>query len=168
MRIALLIVSFLTLTLAACAQGAAEDGGLDAQRVAEVPKPDNTRPDGVLKELYTTYFSALNAPDGKADMNDYAARYFEPELASKFAAATNSAANPITFDVFINAQDHEDLTLGILKRMLENADHALYEVHFTNNDDEQKVRIGLVKAGGAWKITDIDYGQGVSLAGLLK
>ena len=166
MRIALLIISFLSLPLAACAQVSVDGAASDVPRVAEEPKPDTARPDGVLKELYTSYFATLNA-DGKADMNDYAARYFEPELASKFAAAMNSVANPISFDIFINAQDHEDLTLGTLKRTLENGDHAIYEVHFTNNDDEQKVRIGLVKAGGAWKITDIDYGLGVSLTGLL-
>jgi hypothetical protein len=41
-------------------------------------------------------------------------------------------------------------------------------VHFTNNDEEQKVRIGLVKAGNTWKITDIDFGKDLSLSRLLK
>ena len=38
----------------------------------------------------------------------------------------------------------------------------------TNNDDEQKVRIGLVKAGDTWKITDIEFAKGLSLVGMLK
>ncbi len=165
MRIALLVAFFcLSGFLAACATGEATPDGPKAEEPA---KPDTTRPDGLLEELYTSYFATLNA-GGKADMNNYAAKYFEPELASKFAAATHSSADPITFDIFINAQDHANLTLGMVKRTFENADHATYEVHFTNNDDEQKVRIALVKAGNSWKITDIEYAKDLSLTRMLK
>ena len=167
MRAVLCIAACLTLAFAISAPVMADDPPPPTAAAPQAPKPDTTRPEGVLKELYTSYFATLNG-GAKADMNDYAAKYFEAELASKFAAAMNSAANPINFDIFINAQDHEDLTLGLIKRMLENPDHAIYEVHFTNNDEEQKVRIGLVKAGDTWKITDIEFAKGLSLVGMLK
>ena len=165
MQFRLLIAAFLSLLLAASLPARADDAPPAAAVPAE-PKPDLTRPDGVLKELYTSYFATLNG-GGKADVKDYAAKYFDPELASKYAAATNGEGK-IDFDIFINAQDHAELTLGTIKRTLESPTHAIYDVHFTNNDNERKVRVGLVKAGDTWKVTDIDYGQGLSLSGMLK
>jgi hypothetical protein len=162
-----LMIVCLALALAACSSTTAEEGASPDAPKVEAPKPDISRPEGVLKELYTSYFTVLNS-GGAAQAGNYVDKYFAPDLASKIAAASNSPNNPITFDIFINAQDHRDLTLGTLKRALENNDHAIYEVHFTNNDEEQKVRVGLVKVGGTWQITDIDYGQGLSLTGLLK
>ena len=162
-----LLIACLALALAACSSTTAEEGASDAPVKVEEPKLDTSRPEGVLKELYSSYFTVLNN-GGAAQAGNYVDKYFTADLAAKIAAASNSPNNPITFDIFINAQDHRDLTLGSLKRALENNDHAIYEVHFTNNDDEQKVRIGLIKVGGTWQITDIDYGQGVSLTGLLK
>jgi len=167
MRIVLLAVSLVSsMFLSACGHATSDEAAADAAPKAQEAKSDTARPDGVLNELYSSYFATLNG-GGKADTKDYAARYFEPELASKFAAAANSSASPINFDIFINAQDHHDLTLGIIKRALENTDHAIYEVHFSNNDYEQKVRIGLVKTGATWKITDIEYAKNLSLSGLL-
>lgn len=170
MRIAPVLASlFVSVFLAACADDVASEAPPDAQGTPKVQeaKFDTTRPEGVLKELYTSYFTVLNN-GGKAEAGNYVDKYFAPELAAKFAAAANSANSGITFDVFINAQDHQALTLGEIDRMLENAEHAIYDVHFTNNDEEQKVRIGLVKAGDTWKITEIQYGKDLSLSGILK
>jgi hypothetical protein len=166
---ALMILCF-ALALAACSSTSGEDpAGPNAPPLApvEVPKNDAARPEGVLKELYSSYFTVLNN-GGASQAGNYVDKYFTPDLAAKYAAVSNKPEGPITFDIFTNARDHRELTLGVLKRSMENADHAIYEVHFTNNDAEQKVRIGMIKVGGTWQITDIDYGQGVSLTSLLK
>ena len=135
MRIVLLIASLcMSAFLAACSTE--EVAAPDAPRAEEPVKPDTSRPDGMLKELYVSYFATLNG-GGKANMNDYAAKYFEPELASKFAAATNSSGNPINFDIFINAQDHQDLTLGVLKRTFETCFPGLV------GDDSYDRNVGL-------------------------
>jgi hypothetical protein len=161
-----LMIVCLAFFLAACSSNDV-DPNMEGRPAPEVPKNDMARPDGVLKELYTSYFTVLNS-GGAAQPGNYVDKYFTPDLAAKYAAATARPDNPVNFDIFINARDHEELTLSTLKRTLENNDKAIYEVHFTNNGDEQKVKIGLVKVGGTWQITDIDYGQGVSLTGLLR
>lgn len=166
---ALMILCF-ALVLAACSSTSSDeaaDPNIPAPTPVEVPKNDVSRPEGVLGELYSSYFTVLNN-GGASQAGNYVDKYFTPDLAAKYAAVSNKPEGPITFDIFTNARDHRDLTLGTLKRTMENADHAIYEVHFTNNDEEQKVRIGLIKVGGTWQITDIDYGQGVSLTSLLK
>ena len=91
-----------------------------------------------------------------------------PQAGSQSAAAVPALATRDYFDIFINAHEHEELTLGLIKRMYENPDHATYEVHFTNNDDEQKVRLLMVKAGATWKITDVQYAKDLTLSGMLK
>jgi hypothetical protein len=163
-----LMMLCFALALAACTSTSGDMAGDGAPPPkVEVPKNDMARPEGVLKELYSSYFTVLNN-GGSGQAGNYVDKYFTPELAAKYAASAGKPEGPVNFDIFINAQEHRDLTLGTFKRMLENGDHAIYEVHFTNNDDEQKVKIGMVKVGGTWLITDIDYGQGVSLSGLLK
>ena len=162
-----LMIMCLAFFLAACSS-ASEQAAVDPTRPPpEPPKNDMSSPDGVLKELYSSYFTVLNS-GGAAQPGNYVDKYFVPDLAAKYAAASANPENQISFDIFINAQDHQDLKLGTLKRSFENADRAVYEVQFTNNDEPQKVKVGLVKAGGTWQITDIDYGQGISLTGLLK
>ena len=149
-----LMIACLALFLVACSS--TSDEAIDPTRPPpEPPKNDMARPDGVLKELYSSYFTVLNS-GGEAQAGNYVDKYFTPDLASRYAAATAKPDNRVTFDVFINAHDHQELTLGVLKRTFENADRAVYEVHFTNNGDEQKLKVGLVKAGGTWQITDID------------
>ena len=162
-----LMIVCLTLFLAACSS-TSDDAMVDPTRPPpEPPKNDMARPEGVLKELYSSYFTVLNS-GGEAQAGNYVDKYFQPELAAKYAASAGKPESPITFDVFINAQDHRELALGAVKRAYENADHAIYEVNFTNNGDEQKVKVAMIKVGGTWQITDISYGQGVSLTGLLK
>lgn len=163
-----LMIVCVAFALAACSSTPEGDvAGPDAPAKVEPPKADMARPEGVLKDLYTSYFTVLNS-GGASQAGNYVDKYFVPDLAAKYAAASAKPDGPVSFDIFINAQDHRDLVLGQLKRTLENSDHAIYEVHFTNNDDEQKVKVGMIKVGGTWLISDIDYGQGISLAGLLK
>ena len=121
----------------------------------------------MLKELYTSYFTVLNS-GGEGQAGNYVDKYFTPELAAKYAAGTGKPESPVTFDIFINAREHQDLKLVSLRRTLENNDRAIFEVNFTNNDEPAKVKVGLVRVGGTWQITDIDYGQGISLSSLLK
>jgi hypothetical protein len=161
-----LMIVCLALFVAACSSTTGEV--VDPTRPPpEVPKNDMGRPEGVLKELYTSYFTVLNS-GGESQAGNYVDKYFQPELAAKYAAVSGKPESPINFDVFINAQDHKELTLGVLKRAYENPERAVYEVHFTNNDDPAKVKVALIKVGGTWQITDIDYGQAVTLSGLLK
>ena len=164
---AVVIIAFLALTVGACSSTTTADGTSPDAARAQEPKVDTTRPEGVVMELYTSYFAVLNN-GGQAQAGNYVDKYFAPELASKFVAASNSPNNPINFDIFINAHEHKELTLGLIKRMYENPDHATYEVHFTNNDDEQKVRLLMVKAGATWKITDVQYAKDLTLSGMLK
>src|SRR5689334_6982998 len=162
-----LMILCFALALAACSSTPQDAAGDAPAPKVEVPKNDMARPEGVLKELYSSYFTVLNN-GGSGQAGNYVDKYSTPELAAKYVAATGKPEGPVNFDIFINAQEHRDLALGTLKRTLENPDHAIYEVHFTNNDDEQKVKVGMIKVGGTWLITDIDYGQGISLSGLLK
>jgi len=164
---AVVIIACLAFALGACSSTTTADGTSPDGRKVEEPKADTARPEGVVTELYTSYFAVLNN-GGETQAGNYVDKYFAPELASKFAAASNSPNNPIAFDIFINAQQHKELTLGLIKRMYENPDHATYEVNFTNNDDAQKVRLLMVKAGGTWKITDIQYAKDLTLNGMLK
>jgi hypothetical protein len=166
MRVAVLIAC-VAFALGACTStpSTAEDSPEPPKAAA--PKIDTTRPEGVALELYTSYFAVLNN-GGQAQPGNYVDKYFAPELAAKYAAASSKADNPIGFDIFLNAQDHNELTLGQIKRTFENAERATYEVHFTNNDDPQAVRLVMVKAGETWKITDIQYAKDLTLAGMLK
>jgi hypothetical protein len=162
-----LMIVCLALFVAACSSTNAEEGAAEGARVAEEPKIDTSRPDGLLKELYTSYFTVLNN-GGAAEQGNYVDKYFAPDLAAKYAAASSKPESRLTFDIFINAQDHRELTLVSVKRALENPERAIYEVRFINDGGEQKVRVGLVKTGESWKITDIEYGPGLALSILLK
>jgi hypothetical protein len=163
-----LMIVCLALFVAACSSTSGEEGAsAEGARPVEEPKIDTSRPDGMLKELYTSYFTVLNN-GGAAEQGNYVDKYFAPDLAAKFAAASSKPESRLTFDIFINAQDHRELTLVSVKRALENPERAIYEVRFINDGEEQKVRVGLIKTGDAWKITDIEYGPGLALSVLLK
>jgi hypothetical protein len=110
--------------------------------------------------IYDTYVS--KARNGLAlDSDAKVRRYFEPSLAvlilkDRKEAARRGEVGALDFDPFVDAQDWEISDLAVA---VEDAGpgKARATVKFKNADRASVVALELVKAGNAWKISNVTW-----------
>jgi len=97
-------------------------------------------------------------------------RYFTRELADliwKDRINSKGEVGALDGDPLYNAQDIEIKNFKIGQARLNNG-AALVPVSFLNFGKEEKITFRLVSAPGGWKIANIEYQDGTSLAGILR
>ncbi len=124
----------------------------------------DTAPDALLKDLYKTHekdSGAIVQGKNRAILD----KYFDKNLADliwKDMTTNKEEVGVIDFDIFYNAQDADvkNLVVGTPKI---DGDKASAVVTFENFKEKNTLTYSLIKEKGAWKISDIDYGQGNTL-----
>jgi hypothetical protein len=114
---------------------------------------------GIYKTYQGTGMQALGVP---LDSEAVIRKYFEPSLAALIIndrKAAQGEVGALDGDPFIDAQDWEIKNLKVV--VVDNAPgKATATVTFTNFNEAKTIRLSLVKIGGAWKVSDIDWGRG--------
>lgn len=137
------------------------------QKAANVAAQANT-PESVVQDLYrvhaeefrTSRFRIMSGKDRK--LLD---KYFDKNLADliwKDLTTHVGEVGVLDFDPFYNAQDADIKNLKVTPAVVEG-DKASATVTFTNYGKKEKLIYTLVKQNGAWKISDINYGEGNTL-----
>jgi Protein of unknown function (DUF3828) len=119
---------------------------------------------GIYKNYTGTGMQALGVPlDSEATVR----KYFEPSLAKMILDDQKNAGGEVGAldgDPFIDAQDWEIKNLKVV--VADNGPgKATATVTFTNFKEAKTIKLSLVNVGGAWKISDINWGRG-TLRGL--
>jgi hypothetical protein len=121
-------------------------------------------PDALIKDLYKTHdknYGAIVHGKNRAILD----KYFDKNLGGviwKDMTTNQNEVGVIDFDIFYNTQDPDikNLVVGAAKI---NGDKAVVPVTFDNYKEKNLINYTLVKEKSAWKISDIDYGEGNSL-----
>jgi hypothetical protein len=121
---------------------------------------------GIYKNYQGTGMQALGVP---LDNEAVVRKYFEPSLAQmilKDRASAGEEVGALDGDPFIDAQDWEikGLTIAVVDN---GPGKATATVTFRNFNENKTIKLSLVKIGGAWKISDINWGRG-TLRGLFR
>jgi len=112
------------------------------------------------EEFRTSRFRIMSGKDRK--LLD---KYFDKNLADliwKDLTTHVGEVGVLDFDPFYNAQDADIKNLKVSPAVVEG-DKASSTVTFTNYGKKEKLIYTLVKQNGAWKISDINYGEGNTL-----
>lgn len=151
--------------------------GLTGAAVAAEAAPA-AAPDGVVTEMYQTYFDALNKANDSGSMGempnciDHTAKYATPELATRLAKTNETDEMVIDWDFLINGQDFKDLKLISAKVTAETADTAMVRVESQNFDAKSLTDVQLTKTSDGWKVSDLMFWPGeaeaTSLDAILK
>ncbi|HEY1049186.1 MAG TPA: DUF3828 domain-containing protein [Prosthecobacter sp.] len=126
-------------------------------------------PDALVAALYKAHDndkSPFFQTDDKAPLN----KFFNKELADliwKDAKESKGEVGVLGFDPLYDAQDTEIKKFAIQEAKVEG-EKATVPVGFENMGEKQRVVFKLVKQGGVWKISDIQYTAGHTLLGLYK
>ena len=118
-------------------------------------------PDAVLRQLYETKIAADVAEQYDTTEQLIAAN-FAPDLKAMYDIAIKSDEPVIDFDIFYNAQDFSVRDVAV-KIVSQTDDTAIVRVDFKNFDEPMGVTFSMTRIGGAWKISDVDYGEGFTL-----
>jgi hypothetical protein len=128
-----------------------------------------TTPDAFVKDLYKTHDKDNNAIlDGKS--RKLIDKYFDKTLADslwKDLTTHKDEVGVLDFDPFYNAQDIQIKNFKVGEPKIEG-DKAIVPVTFQNFDRRETLNYALVRRSSAWKISDIKYTNGESLAGYFK
>jgi hypothetical protein len=159
-------LALVTLTVALLAGAASPALAMDPPAPPATPDPGATaEPNGIIRDLYTRYYAALNAMDGNPDasmpaefeFSAIADRYFDPALAARFKRALASEEPVFDWDWMINAQDFGDLKVVSVETVTEDAASAAVKVTTSNMGQPSVTGYELKKAAAGWKVTDVIF-----------
>jgi hypothetical protein len=126
-------------------------------------------PDALIKELYKTHdknYGAIVQGKNRAILD----KYFDKNLADfiwKDMTTNQNEVGVIDFDIFYNTQDPDIENLVVSAPKI-NGDKAVVTVTFDNYKAKNSINYNLTKEKSAWKISDIDYGEGNTLVKYFK
>ena len=135
-----------------------------AQNAESGAKDDQNSPDALIKDLYKTHEKDNSKIlDGKS--RTLIDKYFDKNLGDliwKDLTTHKDEVGVIDFDLFYNAQDIEikKLVVGAPKI---TGDKATVPVTFENYGKKQTINYSMTQQKSAWKISDINYGEGNTL-----
>lgn len=174
------IIAMTSCSIARSETKAAVNPGNEAGGAAATPTPVRTQSpaanqvaqevgaDALVRDLYrvhaeefrTSRFRIMSGKDRK--LLD---KYFDKNLADliwKDLTTHVGEVGVLDFDPFYNAQDADIKNLKVSPAVVEG-DKATATVTFTNYGKKETLIYTLVKQNGAWKISDINYGEGNTL-----
>ncbi|HEX9959642.1 MAG TPA: DUF3828 domain-containing protein [Pyrinomonadaceae bacterium] len=126
-------------------------------------------PAALVKDLYKTHDKDNNAIlDGKS--RKLIDKYFDKTLADflwKDLTTHKDEVGVLDFDPFYNAQDIQIKNFKAGEPKIEG-DKAAVVVTFQNFDRKETLTYALARRSSAWKISDIKYTDGSTLAGYFK
>ena len=163
--------TLLGITLAVLTIACGEERPQRVAAPAAAPVPAQAaRPETLVEDLYKAH-AAGQSPFFQTGRRDLVDRYFEPALAALIwndAVAASGEVGRLDFDPLHDAQDTEIRNLMVQPARSDGSGTATVDVTFDNFGKPQKVRYTLTQAGGAWKITDVTYGDGGTLRNVLR
>ena len=135
------------------------------QTKSKAAKPS---PDKVVAELYKQHNKAT--PLFQTRSRVLLDKFFDKQLADLLWKDANTVRNevgPLNGDPLYNAQDMDikDFTIG---KAIINEGTAQVIVSFTNFDRKEEIRFDLTSSKGGWKVANLTYQDGTTLAGILK
>jgi hypothetical protein len=150
-RLPLLVAMFALAALAAPLAPAPWIGPVAAVAAEKV-----TEPESVIRAIYAQY-----SKDGFPE--DPEKKNFSPSLWAAWDEVQQAAdaANEVgvDFDVFIDAQDTDQVTNLTSKFTPDGADKGTVDVTFTAFDTQTSVSYAMVKTPDGWKIDNISWGS---------
>jgi hypothetical protein len=129
-------------------------------------------PEGLVAALYKAHDSH-HSPFFQTKSRALVDKYFDRSLADliwKDTKGSKGEVGALDGDPLYDAQDMEIKAFKISRLQRANipANKAEVEVSFTNFGEKKSLIILLTSVNSVWKISDIKYGEGVHLIGLLK
>ncbi len=125
-------------------------------------------PETLLKDLYTVHGQDFKNEKDRilnGENRTYLDKYFDKNLADliwKDLTTQRDGVGVIDFDLFYNAQDADVKSFTVGKAKIAG-ETARVPVSFVNYTNKETVTYSLKKQNGAWKISDINYGNKDSL-----
>ena|SRR5919205_1652554 len=163
------ILSLVVVACAAALTAAKAQTGVTPLPKQKLEAPTVSFPENVVKELYRVHrngYGHVFERQGRKLQQ----RFFDEKLAGliwkDITRPNQDEVGNLDFDPLYNAQDIQIKNLrvgaGVVKGLT-----ATVPVTFMNYDQRVRIEFRLVNTKGGWKISNIDYGQGSDLVGLL-
>jgi hypothetical protein len=133
------------------------------------PKPTGLSPDALVTDLYRVH-KLKRSPFFQTRSRALLYKYFEKSLADmiwKDAVTSKGEVGAIDGDPLYDAQDMEIRKFAIHKPRHEEG-RALVDVTFENFGQKKTITFIVVNSKLGWRIRDIIYSQGRTLAGEFK
>jgi hypothetical protein len=158
------------LTFVSCVRdergAASQPATLPDSNPAATNAPDT--PEGLVGELYTVH-TANRGPFFQTASRALVDDYFEQTLAELIwsdALVSHGEVGAIDFDPLYDAQD-TDFRNVVVERASGGRDRARVVVSFDSGDARRQVTYSLAALPSGWRISDIEYGEGRTLRGML-
>lgn len=158
---------------AATAQTVADENTAETIAANAGGAAQQTTPDALVKDLYKTHDADLKSSSDRilsGKSRNLLDKYFDKPLADfiwKDLTTNRDEVGVLDFDPFYNAQDVGIKNLNIESPKTEG-EKASVGVTFQNYDRKDTLIYTLVRRGAAWKIADIKYADGSTLAGYFR
>lgn len=177
MRLVLVAAAMLALLASAAPAALAAD----PPAPPATPDPSATsEPGGLIRDLYTRYYAALNAMNDNPDASmpeefefgAIADKYFEPGLAKRVNRALASDEPVFDWDWLVNGQDFGELKIIAVDTVTNDGTVSTVTITTSNFGQASTTGYDLKMIGGAWKVTDVifpgDGGEGQRMTDFLK
>jgi hypothetical protein len=133
-------------------------------------RPAASSPGGLVKDLYRVH-NQKRGPFFQRRSRGLVDKYFAKSLADliwKDAHGPKGEVGVIDGDPLYDAQDMEIKKFAIGETVSESATKAKVPVTFENFGEKKTITFMLTKGAPGWRINDVDYGGGRTLAGQFK
>ena len=131
-------------------------------------KTSKASPETVVANLYKQHNKAT--PLFQTRSRALLDKYFDKPLADllwKDASTSRDEVGALNGDPLYNAQDMEIKNFSIGKATINN-ETAQVKVSFVNFDRKEEIVFDLVSGKNGWKVSNLTYGDGTTLVGILK
>ena len=163
------ILSLVVVACAAALTAAKAQTGVTPLPKQKLEAPTVSFPETVVRELYRVHRNGYGHVFEKQGRK-LQQKFFDRKLAALIwkdvTRPNQDEVGNLDFDPLYNAQDIQIKNLrvgaGVVKGLT-----ATVPVTFMNYDQRVRIEFRLVNTKGGWKISNIDYGQGSDLVGLL-
>jgi hypothetical protein len=163
------ILSLVVVACAAALTAAKAQTGVTPLPKQKLEAPTVSFPENVVKELYRVHrngYGHVFERQGRKLQQKFFDRKLAALIWKDVTRPNQDEVGNLDFDPLYNAQDIQIKNLrvgaGVVKGLT-----ATVPVTFMNYDQRVRIEFRLVNTKGGWKISNIDYGQGSDLVGLL-